>query len=97
LTQSGHPAASKPGNRIINAATQMPGGIQRCASVSLKPLRARALPLAPTHVETGARMVSETEARSRALRAGAIGFLGKPFGDENLISCLNKALAARTH
>jgi FixJ family two-component response regulator len=38
----------------------------------------------------------ETQARSRALRAGAIGFLGKPFGDENLISCLNKALAART-
>src|SRR5262249_16243949 len=38
----------------------------------------------------------ETQARSRALRAGAIGFLGKPFGDENLMSCLNKALAART-
>ena len=39
----------------------------------------------------------ETEARGDALRAGAVGFLGKPFGDENLISCLNKALAARTH
>jgi FixJ family two-component response regulator len=38
----------------------------------------------------------ETEARGRALRAGAVGFLGKPFGDENLISCLNKALATRT-
>jgi FixJ family two-component response regulator len=38
---------------------------------------------------------SETEARGHALRAGAIGFLGKPFGDENLISCLNKALATR--
>ena len=38
----------------------------------------------------------ETEARGRALRAGAIGFLGKPFGDENLISCLNKALLGRT-
>jgi FixJ family two-component response regulator len=34
----------------------------------------------------------ETEARGDALRAGAVGFLGKPFGDENLISCLNKAL-----
>ena len=38
----------------------------------------------------------ETEARGRALRAGAVGFLGKPFGDENLISCLNRALASRT-
>lgn len=38
----------------------------------------------------------ETEAQSHVLRAGAIGFLGKPFGDENLISCLNKALSART-
>lgn len=38
----------------------------------------------------------ETEARGDALRAGAVGFLGKPFGDENLISCLNKALATRT-
>jgi len=37
----------------------------------------------------------EMEARGPALRAGAIGFLGKPFGDENLISCLNKALATR--
>ena len=38
----------------------------------------------------------ETDARGDALRAGAVGFLGKPFGDENLISCLNKALATRT-
>jgi FixJ family two-component response regulator len=37
----------------------------------------------------------ETEARGHALRAGAIGFLGKPFVDENLINCLNKALATR--
>ncbi len=37
----------------------------------------------------------ETEARGRALRAGAIGFLSKPFCDRNLISCLNKALAGR--
>jgi FixJ family two-component response regulator len=39
----------------------------------------------------------ETEARCHALRAGAIGFLGKPFGDQNLISSLNKALATRTY
>jgi len=38
----------------------------------------------------------ETEARGHALRAGAIGFLGKPFGDQHLISCLDKALATRT-
>ena len=38
----------------------------------------------------------EMEARGHALGAGAIGFLGKPFGDESLISCLNKALAIRT-
>ena len=39
----------------------------------------------------------EMEARTHELHAGAIGFLGKPFSDQNLISCLNKALAARTH
>jgi FixJ family two-component response regulator len=38
----------------------------------------------------------ETEARGDALRAGAVGFLGKPFGDESLISYLNKALSTRT-
>jgi FixJ family two-component response regulator len=38
----------------------------------------------------------ETEARGHALRAGAVGFLGKPFGDQHLISCLDKALATRT-
>jgi FixJ family two-component response regulator len=30
--------------------------------------------------------------RSRALRAGAFGFLNKPFEDESLIRCLDKAL-----
>jgi FixJ family two-component response regulator len=34
----------------------------------------------------------ETKARARALAAGAICFLGKPFSDEELITCLNKAL-----
>jgi FixJ family two-component response regulator len=37
----------------------------------------------------------ETEARGRALAAGAIGFLGKPFTDQKLIHCLTEALAAR--
>jgi FixJ family two-component response regulator len=36
----------------------------------------------------------ETEARGRALAAGAIGFLGKPFSDQNLIHCLSEALSA---
>src|SRR5215469_11578834 len=36
---------------------------------------------------------AEVEARGDALRAGAIGFLGKPFSEQNLINCLNKALA----
>lgn len=31
--------------------------------------------------------------RSRVLNAGAIGFLSKPFSDENLIHCLDAALA----
>ncbi|HSV24474.1 MAG TPA: response regulator [Xanthobacteraceae bacterium] len=30
--------------------------------------------------------------RKRALEAGAIGFLSKPFGDDTLIECLHKAL-----
>jgi len=31
--------------------------------------------------------------RKQALDGGAFGFLGKPFGDESLLECLNKALA----
>jgi CheY-like chemotaxis protein len=38
---------------------------------------------------------SEMRARAQALSAGAIGFLAKPFNDEELIACLNEALAAR--
>jgi FixJ family two-component response regulator len=36
----------------------------------------------------------EMNARSRALAAGAIGFLAKPFSDVELIACVNTALAA---
>ena len=35
----------------------------------------------------------EMRARGRALAAGAVGFLEKPFGEEKLIACLNRALA----
>ena len=38
---------------------------------------------------------SERRARSQALAAGAVGFLAKPFSDEELITCLNAALAVR--
>jgi FixJ family two-component response regulator len=34
----------------------------------------------------------EIKSRAQALAAGAICFLGKPFSDEELITCLNKAL-----
>jgi FixJ family two-component response regulator len=36
----------------------------------------------------------EVKARTRALAAGAVGFLGKPFNDHTLIACLNEALSA---
>jgi FixJ family two-component response regulator len=35
---------------------------------------------------------SEEKIRSRVLAAGALGFLSKPFDDERLIECLDKAL-----
>ena len=38
---------------------------------------------------------SEMRARAQALAAGAIGFLDKPFSDEELVACLDEALAAR--
>jgi FixJ family two-component response regulator len=37
----------------------------------------------------------EIKARAQALAAGAIGFLAKPFNDEMLIACLNKAIGAK--
>jgi FixJ family two-component response regulator len=36
----------------------------------------------------------EARIRARVLRAGACGFLSKPFNDESLIKCLDTALAA---
>ena len=38
---------------------------------------------------------SEIKATGRAIAAGAVGFLDKPFGEEKLITCLNQALAQR--
>jgi len=37
----------------------------------------------------------EEHVRNRVLNAGAVGFLIKPFGDECLIKCLEKALNGR--
>ncbi|HEY2137935.1 MAG TPA: response regulator [Xanthobacteraceae bacterium] len=39
----------------------------------------------------------ETNTCARALAAGALGFLSKPFSDDSLIECLDKALAERRH
>jgi FixJ family two-component response regulator len=38
---------------------------------------------------------SEMRARAQVLSAGAIGFLSKPISDEEMITCLNAALAVR--
>jgi FixJ family two-component response regulator len=38
----------------------------------------------------------EMKARAQAVAAGATCFLSKPFSDEELIACLDKALAARS-
>jgi FixJ family two-component response regulator len=37
----------------------------------------------------------EERVRARVMDAGALGFLRKPFSDESLIECLDKALNAR--
>lgn len=38
----------------------------------------------------------EERARAQVMDAGAFGFLCKPFSDESLIECLDKALSARS-
>jgi FixJ family two-component response regulator len=38
---------------------------------------------------------SDERTRGRALKAGAIGFLSKPFNQQHLIECLHVALASR--
>ena len=37
---------------------------------------------------------SNEHARTRALKAGAVGFLSKPYNPEHLLDCLDKALKA---
>jgi FixJ family two-component response regulator len=37
----------------------------------------------------------EERAKTRAMKAGAVGFLTKPFDDENLIICLDNALGGQ--
>jgi FixJ family two-component response regulator len=37
----------------------------------------------------------EVKTRGRALAAGAVGYLDKPFSDRTLIACLNEALSVR--
>ena len=37
----------------------------------------------------------EDRVRARALQAGAVGYLSKPFDEEHLIGCLDRALATR--
>ena len=38
----------------------------------------------------------ETKTRDQALACGALGFLDKPFDEDDLISCLDRALAGGT-
>ncbi len=45
----------------------------------------------PTIVMTG---YPDDSVRARAMKAGAVGFLSKPFMDDELIACIDKALKA---
>jgi FixJ family two-component response regulator len=45
----------------------------------------------PTIVITG---YPDHNVRARAMKAGAVGFLSKPFMDDHLIACIDKALKA---
>ena len=37
-------------------------------------------------------MLGQEDTRLRALTAGAVGYLGKPFSEDSLLKCLNSAL-----
>ena len=37
----------------------------------------------------------DANAKSRALASGAVGFFNKPFNDDELISCLDRALSSK--
>ena len=45
----------------------------------------------PTIVMTG---YPDDSVRARAMKAGAVGFLSKPFSDDHLIACIERALKA---
>jgi len=67
---------------------QMPG----MTGIELQDRLNSAGPHCPVIVVTGS---PDASLHARALAAGAIGVLGKPFSDETLIACLDGALAAR--
>jgi FixJ family two-component response regulator len=67
---------------------QMPG----MTGIELQARLKSAGPHCPVIVVTAS---PDASLRARALAAGAVGVLGKPFSDETLIACLDGALAAR--
>jgi FixJ family two-component response regulator len=67
---------------------QMPG----MTGIELQDRLNRAGPHCPVIVVTAS---PDASLRARALAAGAVGVLGKPFSDDTLIACLDGALAAR--
>jgi FixJ family two-component response regulator len=73
---------------LVIADVQMPGmtGLELYdrLSASTKPI--------PTVLITA---YPEDGARQRALSAGVIGYLSKPFDDEDLLGCVRSALATR--
>ncbi len=67
---------------------QMPG----MTGIELQDRLNRAGPHCPVIVVTAS---PDANLRERALAAGAVGVLGKPFSEETLIACLDGALTAR--
>ena len=45
-------------------------------------------------IAAGHRMFPEESVRARAISAGAVGFMSKPYSDDHLINCLERALKA---